>query len=72
MKRCCLCVHWEVDAGDVGYSEMTPSSEMTLRCNKWHWFMSDHRWHGKGIKPYAHYRTDIDPIAEKCPDYEPQ
>jgi len=43
VKTCLLCHHFHLNAGDRGYSEMTPGYDFSMECEKkvWEWDQFD-------------------------------
>lgn len=63
MKLCALCTHFRFEAGDPGYSEMTPGWDAVLMCRKG-------RWH---VEMYETTEAELRDIlanrARTCPDF---
>lgn len=63
MKNCLSCESCYLKNYDRGYSEYTPSSPMSLRCEKGHWEFNDENDSKRQLK------SELD-MAETCPDFK--
>lgn len=65
MKTCLECRYWHWEMGEDGYSEMTPGSDSSMECLKYHW----------RVRSTEDGRSDVRSKlmqAATCRDFEPE
>lgn len=64
IRTCVACVHFELDLGETGYSEVTPGGPGYVECNRGHYYESN-----RVIVTTDDFRTCIK-RGWKCEDFE--
>lgn len=62
-KICLFCEHFYLSTGEPGYSDMTPGSDMTIRCLKGYWDVDNYE------DTTETYRQKL-LTAKTCKDYK--